>query len=140
MATAKEKAEQAEREAAEKAAIEQEQAAQAAAEQAAQEAAAKAAIEQGADYIAFGRFYPSMTKPGDIFADTSLIAAIKSIVDIPVVGIGGITVDNAAPLIEAGLDAIAVISALFSPSQTAVSESCYEKIKERAAAFSSLFR
>ena len=101
---------------------------------------AKAAIEQGADYIAFGRFYPSMTKPGDIFADTSLIAAIKSIVDIPVVGIGGITVDNAAPLIEAGLDAIAVISALFSPSQTAVSESCYEKIKERAAAFSSLFR
>ena len=101
---------------------------------------AKAAIEQGADYIAFGRFYPSMTKPGDIFADKTIIAAIKSMVDIPVVGIGGITIDNAVPLIEAGLDAIAVISGLFPAAPLPYSKASCKKIEESAIAFSSLFR
>jgi len=67
----------------------------------------------GANYVAFGSFFPSTTKPGAAAAPLSLLREAKHSLNIPVVAIGGITADNVAPLIEAGADAVAVISALF---------------------------
>jgi thiamine-phosphate pyrophosphorylase len=68
---------------------------------------------QGADYIAFGRFFPSKTKPQAIAADLELIIQAKQKLSIPIVAIGGITIDNAASLINAGADSIAVINGIF---------------------------
>ena len=66
----------------------------------------------GADYLAFGAFFASPTKPAARRATPELLRAAKAL-DRPLVAIGGITADNAPSLIEAGADAIAVISALF---------------------------
>jgi thiamine-phosphate pyrophosphorylase len=73
----------------------------------------KRAVEQGADYIAFGSFFASRVKPGARHADVSLIPAAKRL-GVPVVAIGGITVASAPALLDAGVDAIAVISAVFA--------------------------
>jgi thiamine-phosphate pyrophosphorylase len=69
--------------------------------------------EQGADYVAFGSFYPSATKPQAPPCPLDLLTQAKAKLDLPVVAIGGITPDNAPALIAAGADAVAVISALF---------------------------
>jgi len=69
--------------------------------------------QQGADYVAFGSFFPSRVKPDAPRADVSLIRAAKSL-GIPVVAIGGITSDNAPLLVDAGIDAVAVISDVFA--------------------------
>jgi len=74
---------------------------------------AAAAVAAGADYIAFGSFFPSTTKPDAVRAGLSLLSAAKSRWAVPVVAIGGITPRNAAAVIDAGADAVAVISALF---------------------------
>lgn len=66
----------------------------------------------GADYLAFGAFYPSPTKPNARKATTSLLRDAKTL-GLPLVAIGGITPENAAPLIEAGANYLAVISAVF---------------------------
>ena len=63
---------------------------------------ARAAATQGADYVAFGSFFASAVLP-----------AARAL-GVPVVAIGGITLDNAGGLIAAGADAVAVISALFA--------------------------
>lgn len=77
-------------------------------------ARAKSAIAAGGDYIAFGSFYPSRVKPGAARPTLGLIAEAKAHrPDVNVVAIGGITAANAAPLIAAGTDAVAVISALY---------------------------
>jgi thiamine-phosphate pyrophosphorylase len=73
---------------------------------------AHAAARAGADYIAFGSFFPSRVKPDARRADVSLVAAAKSL-GVPVVGIGGITAQNAPMLVDAGIDAVAVISDVF---------------------------
>lgn len=72
----------------------------------------------GADYLAFGAFYPSPTKPLAHRADPGLLSASAAL-GLPRVAIGGIRPDNAAPLIEAGADYLAVISEVFG--QTDVS-------------------
>ena len=72
------------------------------------------AQRQGADYIAFGSFFDSPTKPLAIRADKSLLQRAKQELEIPVVAIGGITTDNGKLLIEAGADMLAVITALFA--------------------------
>ncbi len=74
---------------------------------------ALAAREAGADYVAFGSAFPSATKPGATRAPLSLYREAKGRLSSPVVAIGGITTENARTVIEAGADAIAVISALF---------------------------
>jgi thiamine-phosphate pyrophosphorylase len=85
---------------------------------------AEAAVAAGADYIAFGSFYPSSTKPDAVRAAPSLIAAARARWRVPVVAIGGITVINAPALIDAGADAVAIISALFdAPDITAAARS-----------------
>jgi thiamine-phosphate pyrophosphorylase len=74
---------------------------------------AAAAVGAGADYIAFGSFFSSAVKPEATRANASLLTAAKSRWTLPVVAIGGITAANAASLIDAGADAVAVISAVF---------------------------
>jgi thiamine-phosphate pyrophosphorylase len=67
----------------------------------------------GADYVAFGSFFASPTKPGAVRSPLSIITEARATVGLPVVAIGGITLDNTPSLIEAGVDAVAVITALF---------------------------
>ena len=74
---------------------------------------ARAAVSQGADYVVFGSFFPSATKPLALRAGTELLRMAASEIVLPVVAIGGINEDNAAGLIAAGADAVAVVSALF---------------------------
>ena len=72
-----------------------------------------AAAAQGADYIAFGSFFASSIKPGAVRAPLSILAAARQQFTVPLIAIGGITLANARAVIDAGADAIAVISALF---------------------------
>ena len=75
------------------------------------------AVAAGADYVAFGSFFNSVTKPSAPRAQLDLITRAKKELCSPVCAIGGITKDNVLPLLVAGVDMIAVISALFtSPS------------------------
>ena len=68
----------------------------------------------GADYVAFGRFYPSATKPEAVQAPLGLLTAARARLHIPIVAIGGITLANASNLIHSGADAVAVINGLFA--------------------------
>jgi thiamine-phosphate pyrophosphorylase len=74
---------------------------------------AQQAAAQGADYIAFGRFFPSHIKPDAVQADPGLLVAARQRLSTPLVAIGGITPENGAPLIAAGADMLAVIHAVF---------------------------
>ena len=74
---------------------------------------ALAAARDGANYVAFGGFFPSRVKPSAVRTPLSLLGAAKQQQALPVVAIGGITVDNAPGLIAAGADSLAVISGLF---------------------------
>lgn len=74
---------------------------------------ARTALQQGADYVAFGRFYPSQTKPEANPASINLLPLTKSSLQIPIVAIGGITAENAPDLLEAGADMLAVIHNIF---------------------------
>lgn len=71
------------------------------------------AVAGGADYVAFGSFYPSRTKPDAVRADLDLLQHARARLNVPLVAIGGITPENGAALIAAGADALAVISGLF---------------------------
>lgn len=68
----------------------------------------------GADYVAFGRFFQSQTKPDAQPVDVAILAQAREILQIPLVAIGGITAENGRPLIEAGADMLAVVGAVFS--------------------------
>ncbi len=70
--------------------------------------------EHGADYVAFGAFYPSGTKNTEYSADTSIIGWWNALFGTPCVAIGGITVQNAAPIIAAGADFIAVSGVIWN--------------------------
>jgi len=72
----------------------------------------------GADYVAFGSFFPSAVKPDAVRAPRELLRDARGALDLPVVAIGGITLHNAHLLIESGADAVAVISALFQVQDT----------------------
>ncbi len=87
------------------------------------------ASQQGADYVAFGAFFASSTKPDAVTASTDLLCKAKQKLFVPIVTIGGITLTNAAALIDQGCDAIAVSSALFNT----------QDIQSTARAFSQLF-
>jgi thiamine-phosphate pyrophosphorylase len=66
------------------------------------------AAEAGADYVAFGAFFPTQTKKPKSHADIEILTWWSDLMVVRCVAIGGITVDNAKPLIEAGADFIAV--------------------------------
>lgn len=77
-------------------------------------ALAVAAQEAGADYVAFGSFYASDTKPLAVRVDLALLHQAARVIHKPIVAIGGITVGNAEPLLMAGADALAVLTGLFA--------------------------
>lgn len=76
-------------------------------------ALAHAAVSAGADYVAFGAVFPSGTKPHARRASLELIRQARAELTVPIVAIGGITSQNAAEVVAAGADCIAVIAALF---------------------------
>jgi thiamine-phosphate pyrophosphorylase len=88
---------------------------------------------QGADYVAFGSFFPSATKPHAVVASLPLLTEAKRKLTVPVVAIGGITPGNAPRLIEAGADAIAVITALFDGTDTRATARTFGQLFEQAS-------
>jgi thiamine-phosphate pyrophosphorylase len=74
---------------------------------------AQAAQAAGADYVAFGSFFASPTKPAAARASLDLLRAAAPHIRVPLVAIGGITLTNAPQLLDAGADSLAVLSALF---------------------------
>jgi len=68
----------------------------------------------GADYVAFGSFFPSRVKPDAVRATPALLREARARLRVPIAAIGGITPDNAAALIAAGADALAVITGVFA--------------------------
>ncbi|MEJ1958991.1 MAG: thiamine phosphate synthase [Nitrosomonadales bacterium] len=87
---------------------------------------ARSAIAAGADYVAFGAFFPSRVKPDAVAANIDLLRQARVQFDVPLVAIGGITLSNAVALINEGADALAVISALFDAEdcQSTAQEFC----------------
>jgi len=79
---------------------------------------AREAVARGADYVAFGSFFPSSTKPSARRADPAVLAAARAL-GVPVVAIGGITAGNAGALIDAGADSLAVIADVFGHDDAA---------------------
>ena len=73
---------------------------------------ARRALADGADYVAVGSIFPTGTKAGFQLVGPELVRTLRPEIPVPLVGIGGITADNAASVIEAGADAVAVISAV----------------------------
>jgi thiamine-phosphate pyrophosphorylase len=71
------------------------------------------AAEAGADYVAFGAFFPTTTKPSHYRPSPDLLAWWSEIMTVPTVAIGGITPGNCAPLVAAGADFLAVVSAVW---------------------------
>jgi thiamine-phosphate pyrophosphorylase len=69
--------------------------------------------EAGADYVAFGAFYPTTTKPSEHRPESAILSWWASLFEIPCVAIGGITPDNVAPLVKAGADFVAVCNAVW---------------------------
>lgn len=90
---------------------------------------ARTAVQTGADYVAFGSAFASPTKPEAVRAPLELYRAARRALGVPIVAIGGITVDNAGTLIAIGVDAIAVITALFAA----------DDVERRAREFRNLF-
>jgi thiamine-phosphate pyrophosphorylase len=91
---------------------------------------AEQAAAAGADYVAFGRFFPSQTKPHAIQAGLDLILRAKQQLSLPVVAIGGITPHNAQPLVDAGVDMLAVVHGVFAARD----------VRQAAAAYATLFQ
>jgi thiamine-phosphate pyrophosphorylase len=84
--------------------------------------------EAGADYVAFGAFYPTTTKPSDYRPDPSILSWWSALFEIPCVAIGGITPENAKPLVDAGADFLAVCQAVWSNDDPAAAVAAFEPI------------
>ena len=90
---------------------------------------AKSAVAGGANYVAFGAFFPTRSKTGTRQADVGVLAEAASL-GVPRVAIGGITPDNAGSLVDAGADLVAVISGVYdAPDPVAAARayhSCFD--------------
>ncbi|BCQ65063.1 hypothetical protein PBOI14_68130 [Pseudomonas sp. Boi14] len=93
---------------------------------------AEQAAKEGASYVAFGRFFNSTTKPGAPAASLELLDQARASLHLPICVIGGITLDNAAPLVNHGADLLAVVHGLFGAESA-------EEVTRRARAFNALF-
>ena len=93
---------------------------------------AEQAAREGASYVAFGRFFNSVTKPGAPAADLGLLAQARARVKLPIAVIGGVTLDNAATLVDHGADLLAVVHGLFGADSP-------QEVTRRARAFNALF-
>jgi thiamine-phosphate pyrophosphorylase len=90
---------------------------------------ARAAVAGGVDYVAFGSVFPSPTKPAAVRAPLSLFGEAKSL-GVPLAAIGGVTLENAPQLLDAGADLLAVISDLFDAADVAVRARQYARLFE----------
>jgi thiamine-phosphate pyrophosphorylase len=88
-------------------------------------ALARRAIDAGADYVAFGSVFASPTKPAAVRAPLALFATE---LEVPLCAIGGVTLENAPRLLEAGADLLAVLSDLFDASDIAARAAQYRKL------------
>ena len=104
---------------------------------------AEKAADAGADYVAFGRFFPSHTKPDASPAALKILSLAREKIDIPIVAIGGINPENGASLIAAGADMLAAISGLFGAAENVSHEESgqdfYKQILARASKLNALF-
>lgn len=91
---------------------------------------ARAAQVAGADYVAFGRFFSSNTKPQAVPATLDLLRTARAELKIPIVAIGGITPENGGSLIEAGADALAVIEGIFNQANIRIAAERYSGLFE----------
>lgn len=87
-----------------------------------------AAEQAGADYVAFGRCFPSTTKPEAVHASLDLLREVKNRLSLPIVAIGGITPENAPQVINAGASAIAVIGGLFKHHDIQATATAYKRL------------
>lgn len=88
-------------------------------------ARALAAQQDGADYVAFGRFYDSNTKPDAPATGIELLWRARAELRLPICAIGGVTPDNAAPLLDAGADLIAAVDGVFGAADIAAAARRY---------------
>ncbi|MDQ3246199.1 MAG: thiamine phosphate synthase [Pseudomonadota bacterium] len=84
--------------------------------------------EAGADYVAFGAFYPTTTKPSHYRPDPAILSWWASIFEIPCVAIGGITPANAAPLVAAGADFLAMCQAVWAADDPAAAVAAFAPV------------
>ncbi|KZY55479.1 thiamine phosphate synthase [Erythrobacter sp. HI0063] len=84
--------------------------------------------EAGADYVAFGAFFPSTTKQSEHRPEPELVEWWTGLIEIPCVAIGGITPENCRPLIEAGADFLAVSGAVWNEDEVASVKAFAEQI------------
>ena len=93
------------------------------------------AAEAGADYVAFGAFYPTKTKPSNYRPAPELLEWWNEVMTVPAVAIGGITPENCVPLVAAGADFIAVVSAVWEcPDGPGAAVAAFNRAIERATA------
>ena len=85
--------------------------------------------EQGADYVAFGAFFPSSTKEVEHMAEIELIEFWSELFEIPSVAIGGITPENCQPILDAGADFIAASGAVWNGDEAAAVRAFAEKLR-----------
>jgi thiamine-phosphate pyrophosphorylase len=90
---------------------------------------------QGADYVAFGSFFPSPTKPQAVRAGVELLRTARAQLHIPIVAIGGITPENGADLLAAGADALAVIDGVFNQPDIRAAAQRYARLFTSTADF-----
>lgn len=84
--------------------------------------------EAGADYVAFGAFFPSSTKDTEHRAEPELLSWWQGLMEIPCVAIGGITPDNCGPLVAAGADFLAVSGAVWNGDEAAAVQAFHRAI------------
>jgi thiamine-phosphate pyrophosphorylase len=84
--------------------------------------------EAGADYVAFGAFYPTTTKPSHYRPPPAILSWWSALFEIPCVAIGGITPENAKPLVDAGADFIAVCQAVWGKDDPAAAVNAFETV------------
>ncbi|HEU0282939.1 MAG TPA: thiamine phosphate synthase [Gallionella sp.] len=89
---------------------------------------ARNAVDAGADYVAFGAFFSSSIKPDAVTADVELLRRVRAEFAVPLVAIGGITAQNGVSLVDAGADALAVISALFDAADITATAQKFSKL------------
>jgi thiamine-phosphate pyrophosphorylase len=87
--------------------------------------------EAGADYVAFGAFYPTTTKPSHYRPDPSILTWWSTVFEIPCVAIGGINPGNARPLVDAGADFLAVVQAVWGADDPAAAVRAFASVMER---------
>ena len=89
---------------------------------------ALSAQEDSANYVAFGRFFPSSTKPNAPQADIDTLTLARQELSVPIVAIGGVTAENGVMLLEAGADLLAVIEGVFGAPNPEVAARRYNQL------------